>query len=159
MTQSIDPISMLRPRRKPVGISALLLPFTESGDVDWPAFTAHLTRTAEAGLTPAVNMDTGYVHLIDDALRRAALERTRATLGGGNFVAGAFVADRPGDRFDADGYKRQIAMIQEHGGTPVRERGDMRTAYGRLVLLSALLVAGAQPAAGNVVRQRRGSSV
>jgi dihydrodipicolinate synthase/N-acetylneuraminate lyase len=119
MTQTIDPISMLRPRRKPVGISALLLPFTDSGDVDWPAFTAHLTRTAEAGLTPAVNMDTGYVHLIDDALRRAVLERTRATLGGGNFVAGAFVADRPGDRFNADGYKRQVAMIQEHGGTPV----------------------------------------
>ena len=64
-------------------------------------------------------MDTGYVHLLDDATRLAVLETTRRTLGGGAFVAGAFVKDQPGDPFAANAYRRQIDMIQEHGGTPV----------------------------------------
>ena len=110
---------MIRPQRKITGFSAILLPFLENGDVDWPSFRGHVERTANAGLTPAVNMDTGYVHLLDDDTRRQVLEATRETLGGGAFVAGAFVKDRPGDAFDADGYKRQMERIGEFGGTPV----------------------------------------
>ena len=49
-------------------------------------------------------MDTGYVHLLDDAQRQEVLGRTRAVLGGRPFVAGAFVGDRPGDPFDRDAY-------------------------------------------------------
>jgi dihydrodipicolinate synthase/N-acetylneuraminate lyase len=116
---TIDPLRMLRPRRKLTGISAVLLPFTESGVVDWDALEAHVARTARFGLIPAVNMDTGYVHLIDDATYRGVLERTRAVLGAKPFVAGAFVADKPGDRFAADAYKRRIELIQQFGGTPV----------------------------------------
>ena len=45
---AIDPIAMLRPRRKITGMSAILLPFTASGDIDWPGFdsldTARLAR-------------------------------------------------------------------------------------------------------------------
>lgn len=116
----MNPIAMLRPRRKITGISAMLLPFlSEQGDVDWPAFEAHLTRTANAGLIPAVNMDTGYVNLIDHALQDAVLERTQAILGSTPFVAGAFVADTPGSKFDRNGYARRFAAIQEHGGTPI----------------------------------------
>jgi dihydrodipicolinate synthase/N-acetylneuraminate lyase len=114
----IDPLSMLRPRRKIAGISAILLPFLDDGSIDWSSFERHVTRTAEAGLTPAVNMDTGYVNLLTDEQRAAVLERTRGVLGGRPFVAGAFVNDRPGDRFQGDGYKRQIELIQKHGGTP-----------------------------------------
>lgn len=116
---SLDPVALLRPRRKIVGMSAILLPFTSAGDVDWPAFTAHAQRTAAAGLTPAVNMDTGYVNLIDDALRVEVLKRTQAATGGGPFVAGAFVGDAPGAKFDRDAYLRQIEPIVAHGGTPV----------------------------------------
>jgi hypothetical protein len=47
------------------------------------------------------------------------LRRTRDALGGGEFVAGAFVGDRPGDPWNVDAYRRQIASIQEHGGTPI----------------------------------------
>lgn len=119
MTTALDPISMLRPRRRIVGMSAILLPFTSTGDVDWPAFEAHACRTAEAGLTPAVNMDTGYVNLIDDGLRVEVLRRTRDAVGGKPFVAGAFVADGPGAQFDRDAYLRQIEPIVAHGGTPV----------------------------------------
>ena len=44
---------------------------------DWPGFRAHVARTADAGLTPAVNMDTGYVNLIDDDTRLRVLDETR----------------------------------------------------------------------------------
>ena len=118
-TAPVDPLTLLRPRRKPVGMSAILLPFESGGGVDWPGFRAHLERTVAAGLTPAVNMDTGYVNLLDDATRRQVLARTREATAGRPFVAGAFVADRPGDRFDRDAYLRQIEPIAAHGGTPV----------------------------------------
>jgi dihydrodipicolinate synthase/N-acetylneuraminate lyase len=115
----IDPFSLFRPRRKPEGISAILLPFDESGAVDWAAFAAHVARTADAGLIPAVNMDTGYVNFLDERTRLDVLERTRSTLAGTPFVAGAFVADNPGDTFDRDAYRLRIDEIQSRGGTPV----------------------------------------
>jgi dihydrodipicolinate synthase/N-acetylneuraminate lyase len=116
---SIDPIALIRPRRKIEGASAILLPFEASGEVDWPGFEAHLARTAGAGLTPAVNMDTGYANLIDDALRNEVLSRTRSILGGQPFLAGAFVGDRPESRWDLDAYLRAIEPIEANGGTPV----------------------------------------
>ena len=64
-------------------------------------------------------MDTGYAHLISDAERWAALDLTRDVLGGADFVAGAFVADQPGDTFDAEAYLRQIDAIQARGGTAI----------------------------------------
>ena len=42
-------------------------------EVDWRGFDAHLHRTLDAGLVPAVNMDTGYGNLIDDAVREEVL--------------------------------------------------------------------------------------
>jgi dihydrodipicolinate synthase/N-acetylneuraminate lyase len=118
-TMTIDPIAMIRPRRKITGMSAILLPFTATGDIDWPGFDSHLLRTADAGLTPAVNMDTGYVNLLDDATKLAVLDRTRGVLGGRAFVAGAFVADQPGAPFAEEKYLRAMADIEERGGTPV----------------------------------------
>lgn len=115
----INPTSLIRPHRRITGISAILLPFTPAGDIDWASFGSHVLRTADAGLTPAVNMDTGYVNLLDDGPRADVLSRTREALSGGSFVAGAFVADRPGSRFDRDAYLRQTELIERHGGTPV----------------------------------------
>jgi dihydrodipicolinate synthase/N-acetylneuraminate lyase len=111
----IDPVAMLRPQRTILGVSAILLPFAADRAVDWDAFAAHVARTADAGLTPAVNMDTGYVHLLDDALRREVLDRTRGVLGGRPFVAGVFVGDQPGAAFDPDAYYRQIDAICGYG--------------------------------------------
>lgn len=115
----LDPLSMIQPRRKVQGISAILLPFTAAGDVDWVGFAAHVERTAGCGLVPAVNMDTGYVNLIDDALQDEVLDRTRAILGGEEFVAGAFVADQPGAPFDEARYAARFAAIQRRGGLPI----------------------------------------
>jgi dihydrodipicolinate synthase/N-acetylneuraminate lyase len=118
-SDAVNPLSMLRPRRKPVGMSAILLPFEDGGGVDWLGFRTHVARTAAAGLTPAVNMDTGFGNLLDDATRRLVLAETRSTLGGGSFVAGAFVADRPGDVCNLDAYRRAIDTIQEYEGLPI----------------------------------------
>lgn len=104
--------------RKISGYSAILLPFQPDGAVDWDAFCAHVARTAEAGLTPAVNMDTGYANLINEKTREEILCRTRDTLSGTNFTAGAFVPSQPGASFDATAYHRQIELIQAYGGIP-----------------------------------------
>src|ERR1700674_5790484 len=99
----LDPLRLLRPRRRITGMSAILLPFA-GGAIDWRAFASHVARTADAGLIPAVNMDTGYVNLLDDTTRQEVLEQTASVLAGRPFVAGAFVADSPGDRFNCDAY-------------------------------------------------------
>lgn len=115
----VEPHTLLRPRRAITGISAILLPFLENGAIDWPGFEAHVARTLDAGLAPAVNMDTGYVNLLDERQRQDVLARTQAIAAGRDFVAGAFVADQPGAAFDRDAYARQIELIQHASGTPV----------------------------------------
>ena len=116
---SIDPVSMLRPRRKIQGISAILLPFAEPGKIAWGEFETHLGRTLTAGLTPAVNMDTGYGHLLPDEIKLEVLNRTSRICGEGHFVAGAFVGDHPGSPFNLTEYAKQIDMVTHSGGTPV----------------------------------------
>ena len=86
-TSRIDPIEMLRPRRKIVGMSAILLPFDDLGRIDWDGFRGHLVRTFAAGLVPAVNMDTGYVNLITPEEKRRVLVESRVLAGGKEFVA------------------------------------------------------------------------
>jgi dihydrodipicolinate synthase/N-acetylneuraminate lyase len=115
----INPIEMLKPCRKITGISAILLPFTENHEVDWDGFCAHVARTAEAGIIPAINMDTGYANLIDEGTRREALARTQETLGNGAFTAGAFVGDKAGDSFNKAAYFAQVEQIQSFGGMPI----------------------------------------
>jgi dihydrodipicolinate synthase/N-acetylneuraminate lyase len=87
-------------------MSAVLLPFHAGGEIDWAGFEAHVSRTAEAGLVPAVNMDTGYVHLLSAEQRGEALRRASALLAGAPFVAGAF--DEAG-----------ATAVAAAGGTPV----------------------------------------
>ena len=59
----------MRPRRTNTGMSAILLPMKAGHAVDGNCVVA---RTAAAGTTPAINMDTGYVQLTDDATHREA---------------------------------------------------------------------------------------
>ncbi len=99
-------------------MSAVLLPFSDEGDIDWVGFEAHVARTAAAGLVPAVNMDTGYVQLLNSGDRARVLDVTAATTGG-EFVAGAQVGDAPGDRFDHAATVEAAAAVVARGGTPV----------------------------------------
>lgn len=116
---AIEPVSMLRPRRKIQGISAVLLPFAEPGKIAWGELEIHLGRTITAGLIPAVNMDTGYGHLLSDETKLEVLNRTSQICGEAGFVAGAFVGDRPGASFNLTAYAHQIDMVIRNGGTPV----------------------------------------
>jgi dihydrodipicolinate synthase/N-acetylneuraminate lyase len=109
----------LRPGRTILGISAVLLPFTADGDVDWSGFETLLADTVAAGLVPAVNMDTGYVQLLDEPTRARVLECAADASGAEGFVAGAFVADGPGEPFVADAYLDALDTVTRAGGTPV----------------------------------------
>src|SRR5919199_999193 len=108
-------------RRLPVGrtidgISAVLLPF-HHGAPDWPAFATLVQRTYAAGLTPAVNMDTGHVGLLTADERGRALAIAREVAAGRRFVAGAYIEDLEGDPIKL--YREAIASIASHGGTPI----------------------------------------
>lgn len=112
-------VPALVPGRRVVGYSAVLLPHTDGGQVDWPGFESLLGRTLAAGLIPAVNMDTGHVQLLSVVDRARVLATAAALAGPGGFAAGAFVSDAEGDAYDADAYGRATAEVAEAGGTPV----------------------------------------
>ena len=119
---ALDPIAMLHPERKITGLSAILLPFRENGDVDPDGFATQLSRTLRNSLIPAVNMDTGFADSIDERTRNWVLGLTEALVCGlanVDYVAGAYVADSPGAKFDFDAYRRAIDPILKHRGTPI----------------------------------------
>lgn len=99
-------------------MSAVLVPYSPEGVIDWGAVEAHIARTHAAGLTPAVNMDTGYVQLLAGPDKERVLDLAR-TVTDGSFVAGAYVADTSGTPFDLDAYQRAAGAIASRGGTPV----------------------------------------
>ncbi|MGB3409826.1 MAG: dihydrodipicolinate synthase family protein [Microthrixaceae bacterium] len=126
----------IRYRRHPWGCAAVLLPHHRDGAVDWESFRVLLRHTVDARLTPAVNMDTGFVQLLDDATRSQVLVTTVEVLAekradsadrsagdgiasGDAFLAGAFVADRPGDAFNLGRYAEELQKVRDAGGTPV----------------------------------------
>lgn len=117
--ENFEPFASIIPRRKITGMSAILLPFLSDGAVDWTGFEAHVERTVAVGLTPAVNMDTGYANLIDEQTRKEVLHRTQQIVGSGSFVAGAYVADTPDSKWNPDAYKAQIELIAQYNGTPI----------------------------------------
>jgi dihydrodipicolinate synthase/N-acetylneuraminate lyase len=135
-SMSVDPWSFLKPKRKIVGMTAVLLPFRAEGAVDWDGFERLLSRTLDAGLTPAVNMDTGFANLIDNETKREVLTRTQHLAAGKPFIAGAFVKDSSGSSFDADAYRRQMEFVEGFGATPI-----VFPSYGLKSLDSAGLIA------------------
>ena len=116
MTNNTPPI---RYRRKITGMSAILLPLLSNTEIDWQGFRDHVARTADAGLIPAVNMDTGYANLISASQRMEVFQATQEVMAGRPFVAGAFVGDQPRAAFDFDSYRARIDEIQKHDGKPV----------------------------------------
>lgn len=103
--------------RKIEGISAVLLPFHEDGTPDYDSFLAHVERTYAGGLTPAVNMDTGYINLLTREERLKILDLMPAAANGRRFVAGAFVEGETGDLVSL--YTRETDAIQKRGGIPI----------------------------------------
>lgn len=106
-------------------MTAVLLPFDPDGAIDWATFEQLVGRTLDAGLVPAVNMDTGFGPSLSPAERAEVLARTTATCtnaahpSGLRFVAGAHVVDEPGAALDLDAYRREFDLISGAGGTPI----------------------------------------
>ena len=111
MESKLDPFKLLKPQRKIKGYSAILLPFMENDTIDWDVFCNHVKRTHDNGLVPAINMDTGYGNFLDDSTKEEVLKQTRAVLGNGSFIAGAFVADQLGASFNPAAYRNAIEQI------------------------------------------------
>jgi dihydrodipicolinate synthase/N-acetylneuraminate lyase len=112
-------------------ISALLLPFDDRGSPDWTDYVRNLDLTTGAGIQPAVNMDTGYIHLLTPDERTQVLRETAQTLQGRPFVAGAFIEGRTGTSTTSDviaAYSAEAEQILAHGGTPILFQSSALTA-------------------------------
>jgi len=104
--------------RKTTGYAACLLPFNPDGTIAEDSFQASVTRTTDAGLGCAVNMDTGYANYLTTAERTRILELTNQVIGGNrDFIAGAFVEGLDGDLVQL--YRSQMDEIVSYGGTPI----------------------------------------
>ncbi|PHS04745.1 MAG: dihydrodipicolinate synthase family protein [Blastopirellula sp.] len=144
MSEQLNPVTLLTPRREITGISAVLLPYNIDHTVDWQGFDHLIERTLNAGLMPAVNMDTGFGNLIDDSTRLEVLRHTASLASGGKFVGGVFVGDSSGDAFDADRYQHGIDQVQSAQGTPI-----FFQSYGLIELPDAELVSAYQTLAAS----------
>jgi dihydrodipicolinate synthase/N-acetylneuraminate lyase len=137
-------LARVRPGRVIEGISAVLLPFDPAGRPDFDGLARQIARVAAAGLTPAVNMDTGWVHRLDAGQRTCALETARRVLGSAPFVAGAFVEDGEGPMRDR--YRRAIEAIVARGGTPILfPCSELQSASGAAIVALFRELAGGAP--------------
>ena len=111
-------IERLRPGRRTHGIAAVLLPFETDGRIAVDVFQRHLRATHEAGLTNAVNMDTGYVNYLSVDEQSQVLRWTSEALGPGTaFVGGAYIEGLDGDVVSL--YRQQIDRVVSCGGLPI----------------------------------------
>ena len=112
-------IARLQPGRRPDGIVAVLMPFLD-GSPDYGSLARQIRRVSQAGLTTAVNMDTGYVQWLSPAQRGEALAASSiATVTSRmNFSERTRVPDRSAARW-------RIALVSCVGSS-------MESAAGRL---------------------------
>src|SRR5437879_6364223 len=98
MADLSDYLATVKPGRRITGIAAALLPYDDHGSIAEDAFVRHLQATQAAGLTNAINMDTGYVNYLTDEEKLRVLKLTREALGPNVwFIAGAYIEGREGD--------------------------------------------------------------
>jgi len=111
-------LGRIRPNRRIYGITAVLLPFKETGAPDLEKFERHLRLTVKAGLEPAINMDTGFGPQLSPALRRDVLALTRNVLGNAApFTSGACALGYEDEPLAA--YKKSVRDILDFGATPI----------------------------------------
>lgn len=99
------------------GISAVLLPFGTDGRWNLDAYRSLVERTWAAGLTPAINMDTGYANLLTRPERMEILGLVSAMAQGRPFVAGAFIQGESGLPLEL--YLRETTAITQASGVPI----------------------------------------
>src|SRR4030095_3120887 len=108
----------IKPRRKVHGAAATLLPFEDDGRIAVDAFQSHIAATHRAGLTNAVNMDTGYANYLSNSEKGDVLRWTREVLGPGiPFIAGAYIEGETGGVVAL--LRRERDRMAGWGGTPI----------------------------------------
>ncbi len=112
-----DLILQKQPGRSITGMAAALLPFEADGSIAETTYVQQLEEIFEAGLTPAVNMDTGYVNLLTEDEKIAVLKLAQAAAKGRMFVAGAYIERQEGGTVAL--YRKQIETLASYGGTPI----------------------------------------
>lgn len=124
-------LDRIRPGRKIDANSAVLLPFKPDGTPDHGQFEEHLLRTRASGITPAVNMDTGFGPQLSPAQRVEILKLTRRALGSADFIAGAGPF--------GESYEEAVRSVLDQGGIPILfqsdafARGDVVALYRRIL--------------------------
>lgn len=108
--------ALVTPRRRIHGAAAVLLPHRPDGTPDVEAFAELVRFIADCGLTPAVNMDTGYGELLAPTRRRDLLRTAADALRGRAFVAGVYADEAPDP---ADAYRRGADEVRALGGVPI----------------------------------------
>jgi dihydrodipicolinate synthase/N-acetylneuraminate lyase len=127
-------LARLRPRRRIDAVSAVLMPMHPGGGCDVDAWEHLLERTWSAGLTPAVNMDTGFVGQLSAADRAEVLRRAGLLARGRRFVAGAFIEGEAADPTAL--YLRQVAAARSAGAIPILFPSTPLKAMARGALLA-----------------------
>src|SRR4026208_1055866 len=111
-------LQRVRPGRAIQGIAAALLPFEPDGRIAVDAFQRRLQATYAAGLTNAVNMDTGYVNYLTLEERHQVLKWAREAVGpSAPLVAGAYIEGISGDVITQ--YRGEMDRIVAYGATPI----------------------------------------
>ena len=132
MTTPADALSLrgiirrLVPGRTIDGIAAVLLPFRQNDEPDFDAFARLVDHTYDSGLTPAVNVETGVVHLLSADQRGDVLAVAAGVARGRRLIAGAFIEGQVGDIVRL--YQREIERIVRQGGTPQTIRQELASA-------------------------------
>lgn len=111
------PLIPVKSRRPIQGISAAYLPWKPVGKIDFDSYAMMLESIWRSGLTPAVNMDTGFANLLTEAQRREILQFAKTMSQGRPIVAGVFVDDLPGDCLAH--YQRQVDAMASFGAMPI----------------------------------------
>ncbi len=108
-------------RRTVVGMSAVLAAVRPpTARSTGPSFEALLAAHARRRAHPRRSTWTPATCSCSTPPTRArVLDVAAAVCGASAFVAGAFVADRPGDPLDLDGHVRALDAVAGRGGTPV----------------------------------------
>lgn len=117
MKSTTNPLIPVKARREIHGICAAYLPWRPIARIDFDSYARMLESIWRSGLTPAVNMDTGFANLLTDAQRREVLQFAKSISQGRPMVAGVFVDDLPGDCVPH--YQRQIEATASVGAMPI----------------------------------------
>ena len=110
---AVDPIRMLRPRRRIVGHVGHSVAVRRMGKS-----TGQASRPTSSHGQCGAGAGREYGHRLCKSARPAnaleVLRQTQAALAGRPFVAGAFVGDKPGSRFDRDAYSARNRRHRRH---------------------------------------------